>query len=202
MWNASARLILGGVIATCVATFVLASSAHATSVVGFESPGVSSVQQGQVLDVAVRFDFDDLTLGGGFDLDFSVDLFSFKQFEFDLNLGDDPAFRSKPTNNQASGPYTIAFGSFAGLTGIKTVGILQLLAKQDLALGSGPVLVSASDNTLPSGPFVDELGAPLAVQYVGLRGSVVPEPGTALLLGVGLAALSVRKRGREESTLG
>lgn len=190
MWSRRAWLGLGRVIAT----LVLASSATASDIISFDAPGVTSVQQGQLLNVTVGFDFADLTLGGGFDLDFSASLFAFKKFDFDLNLGDDPAFRSKPADNQSSGPFTIAFGNFSGLTGVKTVGILQLLSMQDLILGAGPVLVSGRDNTLPTGPFVDGSGGTLPVQYAGLRGSAVPEPGTALFVGMGLAAIAAARR--------
>jgi hypothetical protein len=173
-----------------------AASARGANLISFGAPGVTTVGKDQLLDIAVGFDFGDLTLGGGFDLDFSSSVFAFKSFQFDPTLGDDPAFRAKPADDASAGPFTIAFGSFSGLTGVRPVGNLELLAKEALTLGTGSLVLSALDNVTPSGPFVDALGGTLSVQYNGLVGTVVPEPGTLLLVCAGLAGIGLARRRR------
>jgi hypothetical protein len=178
------------------AVALTASPAAATNVVMLAVPGVASVQKDQTLLVAVSLQFDDITLGGGFDLVFSPALFSYQSFAFASGLGDDPAFRMKPADGASAGPYTIAFGSFSGITSGRSVGTLELIANADVVFGSGSTLLSAIDNAMPAGPFVDTQGAALPVDYEGLIGVVVPEPSTLLLVGVGLAGAAGARRGR------
>ncbi|HUO74556.1 MAG TPA: PEP-CTERM sorting domain-containing protein [Solirubrobacteraceae bacterium] len=181
-----------------VAALFWTSSARATDIVRF-SADVPDVQKGQVLDVEVGLDFDDLTLGGGFDLSLSPALFSFEQFEFDPDLGDDPAFRLKPPDDASSGLLTIAFGSFSGLTGNREIGILQVVANQSLVLGSGNVLLSAIDDSSSAGPFVDTVGSRLSVRYDGLLGTAVPEPSALVLLSAGVAGIATKRDSRRHS---
>jgi hypothetical protein len=164
--------------------------------VSFSAPGITSIQKNQVLNVAVGLNFGDSTLGGGFDLTFSSSVFSFKAFNFDSGLGDDPAFRLKPADDASTSPLTIAFGSFSGLTGTLAIGSLQVVANEDLTLGTGNPLLSAVDNVKPSGPFVDQMGNTLPVEYNGLLGAVVPEPGSVVLLGAGIGGLALAARTR------
>jgi len=182
------------VLLLVVSAVLLASPAHAIDRLTFSAPGISDVAKDDLLSIVVGFEFDDLTVGGGFDLAFSTDLFAYHSFQFDYGLGDDPAFRMQPADDESVGPLVIAFGSFSGLTGTREVGILQLLAKEHLTLGEGFLLLSAVSNLSPAGPFVDALGDPLSVEYVGLYGRVVPEPSTLLLVCAGIAGLSIRAR--------
>jgi hypothetical protein len=184
-------------VAVCLAgaAALLAARAQALDVITFSAPS-GDVAKDQVVSVTVGFSFDDLTVGGGFDLNFNPGVFAFQDFTFDSGLGDDPAFRMQPAFGATSGPFTIAFGSFSELTGTKTVGVLELIAQKALVLGAGGVLLGAADNVIPAGPFVDGLGSPLAVQYHGLLG--VPEPSALLLAIAGVATLLARRRGATE----
>jgi hypothetical protein len=172
---------------------MLAQPARAIDIVSFSAAGPTAIAKDDVVDIVVGFAFTDLTVGGGFDLDFSPDVFAFQSFTFDSGLGDDPAFRLQPDFEQADAPFTIAFGSFSLLTGSRPIGILSLVAKEQLILGAGSPLLSAVDNAHPAGGFVSAAATPLSVQYQALLGKVVPEPSTLLLLAGGAAALWFRR---------
>ena len=174
--------------AVCLAAASLfAGRAQALDSITFTAPS-GDVAKDQVVSITVGFNFADLTVGGGFDLQFDPAVFAYQDFSFDSGLGDDAAFRMQPAFGATSGPFTLAFGSFSELTGTKTVGVLELVAQKALVLGAGGTLLSATDNVNPAGPFVDGLGSPLIVQYDKLLG-VVPEPSALLLVAGGLGAL-------------
>src|SRR5262245_30861511 len=87
------------------ASLTLASPARALDIVTFTAPGVSEVAKDETLEILVGFDFDDLTVGGGFDLGFAPSLFSFQAFYFDSGLGDDPALELQPDFESSTAPY-------------------------------------------------------------------------------------------------
>ena len=60
---------------------------------------------------------------------------------------------------------------------------------------SGVAQLGAWRNVAPVGPFVSLVGQPLAVAF-GSAQVAVPEPGVAVLLGIGLAVSGVRRRRR------
>lgn len=187
------RWILQGFLVGAAAV-MLAHPARALDIVSFSAAGPTTIAKDDVVEIAVGFAFSDMTVGGGFDLDFSPDVFAFESFNFDSALGDDPAFRLQPDFEQTDAPFTIAFGSFSLLTGTRPVGILTLVAKEALILGAGSPLLSAADNVSPAGGFVSAAATPLSVQYHALLGAVVPEPSALLLLAGGAAVLWIRRK--------
>lgn len=177
-------------IALAAALVIQAGAASAANIIAIRTAD-GSVRPGDVLELEFDFDFDDSTLGGGFNLLLPAGL-SFKSFDFDAGLGRDPAFDFRPSAQRL----LIAFGNFNGITGQKKIGklLLDVTAPFDLSTepNGAPVIDAELDQAL-AGPFVGDVGA-LPVDFAPLF-NVVPEPGTLLLVAAGLAGFgAVRRR--------
>ena len=168
-----------------------AARAEATNIVSFEAPS-GAVGAGDTLEVTLRFDFSDSTVGGGFDLVFSPALLRFESFAFSDDLGRDPAFDLAPSPGATTDPLVIAFGNFDELSGQRTIGSARFEALADLVVGGvGPALVTGRDNTSPAGPFFGDGPSQLAVEYQALSG--LPEPAALPLLAAGLLVLAAAR---------
>lgn len=182
-------------IALAAALVIQAGAASAANIIAIRALGDGSVMPGGDLEIEFDFNFDDSTLGGGFNLLLPAVQFSFKSFEFDAGLGRDPAFDFRPSAQRL----LIAFGNFNGISGAKKIGKLVLTNESDQALKltsdpTGVVAIDAELDQALAGPFVGDEGT-LDVDFAPLF--LVPEPGTLLLVAAGLAGFgAVRRRTR------
>ena len=138
-------------------------------------PSSQNVTQGDTFTLTLMGSFPDGILGGGVDLFFNSDLFSFDALSFDMTLGDDPQLRRSPDvlNGELNG---IAFGNFDGLFGTLTVAQLSFTA---LAPGGGIFSLAANEGGPPDqpGPFVSIGGDVIDdISFGSVQVSVQPVP--------------------------
>jgi len=156
-------------------------------------------QPGDDIQAQLRFSFPDLkSFGGGFDVNFDDALASVESFNLDPMWGFDPA---QPTNSFSRplgfftvDPHLVAVGQFTPFGGDGVIGTLDLKAN---ALGDGSVTPAAGSDSVtqnPAGSFIDEHGGVLPVTFQGAAFSIVPEPGTLLLVAAGMAGLAAHRR--------
>lgn len=169
------------------------------------SPLQSVVAVGQEVEVEVRMDFLDLTVGGGIDLFYDSGLLSFVSFEFDADFlanVADPDFTYAPDNCFADGATFggcsvgdgelngLGVGSFDGITGLHVIGTAVFEA---LDLGASIISLAATDSDL--GPFISAVDASeLIVAYNQAKVRVVPVPAAVWLLLSAMAPLLLRRR--------
>ncbi len=152
------------------------------------SPELQGVSIGNVVTIDISMDFSsDPTIGGGFDVFYDSSLLSFGSFVFDSSLGDDPAFRSIGTDDGFGEIDGIGFGEFMGLSGPATIGTLTFTA---LDVGLAGISLAETDNGFVGGFYSATTYGSQTVTFggatVNIEAASVPEPSTALLLGINL----------------
>jgi hypothetical protein len=167
--------------------FAAASTANAANSVSI-TPSSQVILFDDLATLALAIAFDDSTLGGGIVITPVAGL-DFESFSFDAGFPDTPALRlvcpnaSVPACDDFAGPgILIAFGSATGLSGVETVGSLELrgsvpgihgitLAEDAVAGIAGPfVPFGATFDTPTFGSASVEVGEP-PISAPGLGGT-------------------------------
>ncbi len=191
-----------------VAALLVAGPALASSVVSAQiqngapcagNPSAQCFNLNDDITVDLHFVTDVATFGGGIVVNFDTALVSLQSFALDPSWGFDPG---DPTGSFSrplgffSDPNLLAIGELNPFSGDRKIGTLVLRA---IAPGDGlvtPAAGSANAQQNPAGPILDSNGGTLAVTFEGAAFSVIPEPGTALLLAAGVAGLAATRRSR------
>ncbi len=180
--------------------FLSASSASALNIISL-TPATAVAEVGDLISFDLSMDFDAPLQGGGIQIAFDDSLLQFSSFGFDALLADEATLRCHPGTptpncNETLPPnLEIGWGVFMSdpLTGPHLIGTLVLEA-----IGAGETLLTMTESIGFPGSFYSpdqSLIAPtLEGASISIGASAVPEPTTALLLGMGLTALSVRSR--------
>ncbi|GMW07378.1 MAG: VPLPA-CTERM sorting domain-containing protein [Gammaproteobacteria bacterium] len=191
--------MLSSIKRAAIAAVALCAGASAQAASVYLSPAtVTPVGVGTVpAFFTVMLDLEGVTAqGGGFELDFSG-VFSYTTFipsDFFNDLNTDSSGDTDFTgygNPPGDAELEIYLGSFAGITGLNSLGTIQVL---QAAGAVGDIVLSASPSNRWGG-FVGLDTAPIAgFTYDGA--TVVPLPATAWLLATGFGLASFWRRRR------
>jgi hypothetical protein len=158
------------------------------------------IQKEAVFNVDLEIDCANLFIGGSIKIDWDAAVVDLVSFSFATD-GPQPLIADF-TQQSNSGAF-VSWGWFQlepqfSVSGVKSIGTLTLIAKSTgpLSVVSSAVAVGIAAGPLAGPGSADSLldGAPLLVQYGGANFYVVPEPGTASLIFLGLTMLSARRR--------
>jgi len=158
-----------------------------------------AIPDGSVFNVDLEIDCSDLFMGGSIKIDWDAATADLVSFSF---ATDGPQPLITDFTPSGSGGF-VSWGWFElepqfSISGRKSIGTLTLMAK---SAGPLSVVSSAVAAGTAAGPLVGPgsvnyplAGNPLQVHYGGAYFYVIPEPGTASLVLLGLAMLSARLR--------
>ncbi len=172
------RLLAGTWVAlVAAATLLPAGDAQARNAVQLFAGAPQIAIDDAELVVDVGIDFDDSTVGGGFEVTYDPSLLEFVDFTFveDAQM----LLRTSPPAGSTARPLVIGAGWLVlappfGVSGVRQLGTLRLRP-----VGEGNALLSVGPSAVSPGPFYSPAAStePLAVEYVGTSVVVVPEPG-------------------------
>ena len=163
-----------------LASLLWAAPAPAAVIAYVTAP--ASVGIGAQFDVELRATLGDPTIGWG------------------LDLGFNPSVVQKVSTTVGPDWLAVSASDGDGLAGISLTGLsgdrrLAVVRFQAIALGSTSFVLSDTMADLSEGFALDPSGF-ASVQYQSATVQVVPEPGTALLVALGVAGLAARRPGR------
>ncbi len=178
---------------------LFASPAHALNTIALD-PNFLTVSVGDTFQLDLLMNFTDQTVGGGVEIRYDSN-FEFVAFQFD------PAFLQvanfglgSPAVGETAQPLEVAFGYFnfvnptQGLSGSYTIGTFTFNAINE---GAGKFVLT-DPSPLSPGPFYSPTDSvnPLVVSFGDTQieilpagATVIPEPTSAILMGLGLAGL-------------
>ena len=166
----------------------LAASAPASaSVIAYASPASSTQAQGANFQVSIYADFT-LPAGAAGLLGFGLDL----AYDHDLITLTAPP-QLGPGFTGFTGPDGDALGGIAANALPGGTLLLAILSFHADAPGTSPLNLSVTAGDLTEGFALDPTGFD-SVEFVTAQVTIVPEPGTALLLGTSLATLALARR--------
>lgn len=156
-----------------------------------------AIEKEAIFNVDLEIDCTNLFMGGSIKIDWDAAAVELVSFSF-ASDGPQPLIADFTPSN--SGAF-ISWGWFQleplfGVSGGKSIGTLTLIAKSTgpVSVFSSPVATGIAAGPLAGPGSADSLldGTPLLVHYGEANFYVIPEPGTASLVFLGLAMLSAR----------
>ena len=167
-----------------IAAFCACGTAGASSI--FMTPAFSTAAPSESVVFEVWMDFEQVTIGGGFDIEFDPEVLSFESWT-GADLGD-PDFQRDPDvfDGLLGG---IAFGDFGGITGLNLIGTLKFSVLPDVPAGV-TTAIELSQRFCFQCEFVDlNTFQIIDVDFIGAELKIVPLPAGVVLFAGALAAL-------------